>query len=171
MAFLRGNARCSIPSPSPPPSPSSPPQQPCQPLSFSHCPEDQIIVRDIFRHLAAEFLMRVSPATSYWEGLTGQNLCLFFVLVVICLMITNLLFFLPPDVPTLSSTILCKIPALENSQVKSSCSVSFQKRLPNTNMSDCQTNKIRDLSETPKLAQNLWSRRKFFHDSDPPLHN
>ena len=114
--------------------------------------------------------MRVSLATSYWEGLTGQNLCLFFVLVVICL-ITNLIFFLPPDVPTLSSTILCKIPALENSQVKSSCSVSFQKRLPNTNMSDCQTNKIRDLSETPKLARNLWSRRKFIHDSDPPLHN
>ena len=165
MAFLKGNARCS--NPSPPPSPSSPPQQPCQLyLSWSHCPEDQIIVRDIFRHLAAEFLMRVSPATSYWEGLTGQNLCLFFVLVVICL-----LFFLPPDVPTLTSTILCKIPALENSQVKSSCSVSFQKRLPNTNMSDCQTNKIRDLSETPKLAQNLWSRRKFIHDSDPPLHN
>ena len=139
-------------------------------LSWSHCPEDQIIVRDIFRHLAAEFLMRVSLATSYWEGLTGQNLCLFFVLVIICL-ITNSLFFLPPDVPTLSSTILCQIPALENSQVKSSCSVSFQKRLPNTNMSDCQTNKIRDLSETPKLAQNLWSRRKFIHDSDPPLHN
>ena len=162
MAFLRGNARCSIPSP--PPSPSSPPQQPCQLyLSWSHCPEDQIIVRDIFRHLAAEFLMRVSLATSYWEGLTGQNLaflrCHMFVI------------FFPPDVPTLGSTILCKIPALENSQVKSSCSVSFQKRLPNTNMSDCQTNKIRDLSETPKLAQNLWSRRKFIHDSDPPLHN
>ena len=80
-------------------------------------------------------------------------------------------FFFPLDVPTLSSTILCKIPALENSQVKSSCSVSFQKRLPNTNMSDCQTNKIRDLSETSKLARNLWSRRKFIHDSDPPLHN
>ena len=80
-------------------------------------------------------------------------------------------FFFPLDVPTLSSTILCKIPALENSQVKSSCSVSFQKRLPNTNMSDCQTNKIRDLSETPKLDRNLWSRRKFIHDSDPPLHN
>ena len=109
--------------------------------------------------------MRVSLATSYWEGLTGQDLCLFFVLVVICL-----LFFLPPDAnPRFHYSF--KIPALENSQVKSSCSVSFQKRLPNTNMSDCQTNKIRDLSETPKLARNLWSRRKFIHDSDPPLHN